>query len=166
MVVIDTLKGLPVTDPCRREIQVRWSDLDPNGHLRHTAYMDYGAQARVGFLSDCGFTLERFRKLHLGPVLFHEDTRYLREVHANECVVVTTELCGLSIDGKHWRMRNRIFKADGTLACVIDVQGAWLDTTTRKIVAPPSELQDAMRKAPHTQDYAEFSPQKPMTTPS
>jgi acyl-CoA thioester hydrolase len=162
MAVIDTMIGLPVTDPCRREFEVRWSDLDPNGHLRHSAYMDYAAQARVGFLNDCGFTLERFHQLHLGPVLFREDTQYLREVRANERVIVTTELSGLSANGKHWRMRHRMYKADGALACVIDVQGAWLDTATRKTVAAPAELQDAMRKAPHAHDYAEFTPEKPV----
>jgi acyl-CoA thioester hydrolase len=145
----------------RREFQVRWADLDPNGHLRHTAYMDYGAQARVAFLNDCGFTLERFRQLGIGPVLFREDTRYLREVRANERISVTTELSGLSANGKHWRMRHRIFKADGEQACVIDVQGAWLDLAARRIVPAPKELQEAMRKVPHTDDYAEFTPHKP-----
>jgi acyl-CoA thioester hydrolase len=151
-------------NPCRREFQVRWADLDPNGHLRHTAYMDYAAQARVGFLNDFGFTLERLQKLHLGPVLFKEDTQYLREVRANERISVTTELSGLSANDKHWRMRHQIFKVDGSLACVIDVQGAWLDLATRKLVAAPAELQVAMRRAPRTQDYAEFSLQKPATT--
>jgi len=163
MAVPVTKKGLHMTDSCRCEFQVRWADLDPNGHLRHSAYMDYAAQARVGFLNDCGFTLERFQKLHLGPVLFREDTQYLREVRANERISVTTELNGLSANGKHWRMRHRMFKSDGSLACVIDVQGAWLDLVTRKIVPAPAELQEAMRKAPRTQDYAEFAPQKPVT---
>lgn len=165
MAVIDIEKGTLVTAPNRREFQVRWADLDPNGHLRHSAYMDYAAQARVGFLNDCGFTLERFQKLHLGPVLFREDTQYLREVRANEQIAVTTELSGLSTNGKHWRMRHRMFKADGALACVIDVQGAWLDLATRKTVPAPAELQAAMRKVPRTQDYAEFTPQKPPTAP-
>lgn len=155
------VKGLQVADPYRREFQVRWADLDPNGHLRHTAYMDYAAEARVGLLNDSGFTLERFQKLRLGPVLFREETRYLHEVRANERISVTTELSGLSANGKHWRMRHRIFKADGSLACVVNVQGAWLDLATRKIVPAPAELQNAMRKVPHTQDFAEFTPQKP-----
>jgi len=150
-----------VTDPYRREFQVRWADLDPNAHLRHSAYMDYAAEARVGFLNDCGFTLERFQKLNIGPVLFREETRYLHEVRANERISVTTELSGLSANGKHWRMRHHIFKADGSLACVVDVQGAWLGLAARKIVPAPAELQDVMRNVPHTQDFAEFMPQKP-----
>ncbi len=150
-----------MTDPYRREFQVRWADLDPNAHLRHSAYMDYAAEARVGFLNDCGFTLERFQKLNIGPVLFREETRYLHEVRANERISVTTELSGLSANGKHWRMRHHIFKADGSLACVVDVQGAWLGLAARKIVPAPAELQDVMRNVPHTQDFAEFMPQKP-----
>lgn len=150
-----------MTDPYRREFQVRWADLDPNAHLRHSAYMDYAAEARVGFLNDCGFTLERFQKLNIGPVLFREETRYLHEVRANERISITTELSGLSANGKHWRMRHHIFKADGSLACVVDVQGAWLGLAARKIVPAPAELQDVMRNVPHTQDFAEFMPQKP-----
>ncbi len=151
-----------MTDPDRREFQVRWADLDPNAHLRHSVYMDYAAEARVGFLNDCGFTLERFQKLRIGPVLFREETRYLHEVRANERISVTTELSGLSANGKHWRMHHRIFKADGTLACVVNVQGAWLDLAARKTVPAPAELQNALRKAPRTQDFAEFLPQKPV----
>ncbi len=161
MVVLGTYKRLHVTDPYRREFQVRWADLDPNGHLRHSAYMDYAAQARVGFLNECGFTLERFQKMRLGPVLFREDTQYLREVRANERISVTTELSGLSANEKHWRMRHCIFKADNSLACVIDVQGTWLDLATRKTVPAPAELQAALHKMPHAQDYAEFTPQRP-----
>ena len=150
-----------MNEPFRREYQVRWADLDPNGHLRHSAYMDYAAQTRVSFLHDGGFTRERFQELHLGPILFREDTRYLREVRANETITVTTELSGLSANGKHWRMRHRIFKADGSLASVIEVQGAWLDLVSRRSVQAPAELLAALRALPRSSDYAEFVPQKP-----
>ncbi|MGA9852109.1 MAG: thioesterase family protein [Gammaproteobacteria bacterium] len=150
-----------MTTAHRREFEVRWADLDPNGHLRHTAYMDYAAQARVGFLNDYGFTLERFQKLRIGPVLFREETQYLHEVRANERIGVTTEVTGLSSNGKHWRIRHRIFRANGELACVVNVQGTWLDLVTRRVVPAPAELQEAMRKAPRADDYAEFTPEKP-----
>ncbi|MGH8282335.1 MAG: acyl-CoA thioesterase [Gammaproteobacteria bacterium] len=150
-----------MTTTYSREFSVRWADLDPNGHLRHTAYMDYAAEARVGLLNDCGFTLERFQKLCIGPVLFREETQYLHEIRANERISVTAEITGLSPNGKHWRIRHRIFRANGELVCVVNVQGAWLDLVTRKVVPALAELQDAMRKAPRAEDYAEFTPQKP-----
>lgn len=147
--------------PYQHEFEVRWADLDPNGHMRHTAYMDCAAQARVGFLKDCGFTLERFRTLGIGPVLFREETQYLHEVRANERLRVTSEVAGISPNRKHWRIRHRIYKSDGELACIVEVQGAWLDLRARKIAVPPPELIQAMEKVPRTEDYAEFEPQKP-----
>ena len=144
----------------QQEFEVRWADLDPNGHLRHTAYMDCAAQARVGFLHERGFTLERFRQLGIGPVLFREEARYLHEVRANERLRVTAEIAGLSPNRKHWRIRHLIYKSDGKLACIVEVQGAWLDLRARKIKAPPPELIAAMEQSPRTDDYAEFEPKK------
>jgi len=150
-----------VNSPYQQNFEVRWADLDPNGHMRHTAYMDCAAQARVGLLNDYGFTLERFRALGIGPVLFREEAQYLREVRANEHIRVTAKVAGLSRNRRHWRIRHCIFKQDGELACVVNVQGAWLDLAARKIAVPPAELAQAMEKAPRTEDYAEFEPRKP-----
>lgn len=41
-----------------KEIQIRWSDLDPNFHLRHSVYYDWGAWCRVEFLNEFGLTAE------------------------------------------------------------------------------------------------------------
>jgi acyl-CoA thioester hydrolase len=139
---------------------VRWSDLDPNGHVRHSAYADYGAQARVGFLAEHGFGLEQFHKLRLGPILFREDLKYLREIRAHERIGVTVEVSGVSPNRKHWRIRHRILRGDGELACVIDCQGAWFDLAARKVVPAPAELDAVMGQMPKSADYAEFTPQK------
>ncbi|HET7921630.1 MAG TPA: thioesterase family protein [Gammaproteobacteria bacterium] len=146
--------------PYSQVFAVRWADLDPNGHMRHTAYMDYAAQARVGFLAAEGFTLERFQTLRIGPVLFHEATDYLHEIRANERITVTTEVTGLSPNRKHWRIRHRIFNQSDTLACVVNVQGAWLDLVARRIVPAPADLLALMEQAPRSEDYAEFTPHK------
>ena len=34
----------------QQQVSVRWDDLDPNGHVRHSAYYNYGSQARVAYL--------------------------------------------------------------------------------------------------------------------
>lgn len=143
-----------------KTFEVRWADLDPNAHMRHSAYADYGAQARVGFLSEHGFGLGQFMKLRLGPILFREDLKYLREIRANEIIKVTCEAVGVSPNRKHWRIRHRIFRQDGELSCVIDCQGAWFDLVQRKVISAPPELEAAMQKMPKAEDYAEFTPQK------
>ncbi|HEV2321599.1 MAG TPA: acyl-CoA thioesterase [Gammaproteobacteria bacterium] len=139
---------------------IRWADLDPNGHMRHSAYADYGAETRIGFLSEHGFGLGQFMKLRIGPILFREELRYLREVHAHEAIQVSCEATGMSPNRKHWRIRHRIFRQDGELACIIDCQGAWLDLVQRKVVPASAELEAAMQKMPKAGDYAEFEPKK------
>ena len=143
-----------------KSFTVIWADLDPNAHMRHSAYADYGAQARIGFLTEHGFGLREFHKLGLGPILFREDLKYTREVRANEAIRVTCEATGISPNKKHWRIRHRIFRQDGELACTIDCQGAWFDLVNRKVVPAPAELQVVMDKMPKSADYAEFTPEK------
>lgn len=149
-----------MSDVYSRNFEVRWADLDPNGHMRHSAYTDYGAQTRVRFLSDHGFGLVEFQKLRMGPVLFREDTKFMREIRGNEQIRVTVEATGQSPNKKHFKLRHRIFREDGELACVIDCQGAWFDLVQRKVIPAPPELQTAMEQMPRAADYAEFTPQK------
>jgi acyl-CoA thioester hydrolase len=144
-----------------KSIQVRWSDLDPNGHVRHSAYADYGAQVRIGFFMEHDFDLAHFHKLGMGPILFREDLKYLREIRPNETIRVNCEVTGLSPNRKHWRFRHSVYRQDGELSCVIDCQGAWFDLVNRKVVPPTQELDAVMARFPRSADYAEFEPKKP-----
>jgi acyl-CoA thioester hydrolase len=147
-----------------RSYEVIWADLDANAHMRHTAYMDYAAQARVGWLHEMGFSIERLAALGVGPILFREETRYLREVRGGDRIRVGLELIGLSSNRKHWRFRQPIYRgsarADADVAAVVEVQGAWLDLRARKVAPPPAELLAAIEAWPRAAGYAEFEPQK------
>ena len=68
--------------------EVRWADMDPNRHLRHSVYLDYAAQTRVALFSDYGLPMDNIAKLGLGPVLFREEIKYVREVNSREEVTV------------------------------------------------------------------------------
>ncbi len=46
-----------------QKITVRWADLDPNGHVRHSIYYDYGAQARIAYLQREGFGLDWMKRM-------------------------------------------------------------------------------------------------------
>jgi acyl-CoA thioester hydrolase len=143
-----------------KTFEVIWADLDPNAHMRHSAYADYGAQARVGFLTEHGFGLKEFHQQKLGPILFREDLRYLREIRPSEKITVTCEAVGISPNRKHWKIRHRIYRQDGELACVIECQGAWFDLAQRKVIPSPDALAAVMEKMPRSEDYAAFEPKK------
>lgn len=135
---------------------VRWADMDPNVHMRHSAYTDYAAQVRLDFLADQGFTMRRFAELRIGPILFREDTRFLKEIGISETIRVTAELGGLSADGSRWRIIHTIYKADGRMAATVSVDGAWLDLSLRKLTIPPAEIVEAFQHVTCHETYADI----------
>ena len=66
------------------EGQVLWSQMDANQHMRHSAYADFAAQARLNMLESVGLKLSKLFEYNIGPVLFKEELIYLREVALNE----------------------------------------------------------------------------------
>jgi len=48
-------------DAFETRCEVRWADLDPNGHVRHTVFMDWATQCRVAALAAAGLTPRRFQ---------------------------------------------------------------------------------------------------------
>lgn len=137
--------------------EVRWSDLDANFHVRHSAYADYCASARVYCLADAGFPLEKFAKVQIGPILFKETLQYLKETPANVHVKVNMAIAGRSADGRKWRIRHELFRSsDNAKVAVVEVEGAWMSTALRKIVIPPPDLATAFDDVARTADFAEF----------
>ena len=99
--------------PYARTIWARWGDMDFNGHMRNTAYLDASGDLRVRYFADHGFTAGEFERLQVGPVILRDTLEYYRELHLLEEVEVRLSLLGLSDDGSHFRMRNDFRRLDG-----------------------------------------------------
>ena len=128
--------------------RTRWADMDPNGHMRHSAYADFAADQRVVSLARAGCSLQRFAELRIGPILFREETRYLKEISIGEEIRVDSKLVSVTADGSRWTIMHGIYKADGRLAATVAVDGAWLDLDRRKLTIPPAGLADLMSTMP------------------
>ena len=124
--------------------RTRWADMDPNGHMRHSAYADYAADQRVVVLAGWGYDVAQFARLRLGPILFREETKFLKEVHIGEEIRVDGRLAAINADGSRWSIVHTLYKADGRVAATVTVDGAWLDLDRRKLAVPPAELAQAM----------------------
>ena len=120
--------------------RTRWADMDPNGHMRHSAYADYAADQRVVVLSSWGFDVKRFAQLRMGPILFREETKFLKEIGIGEEIRVDGRLASVNEDGSRWSIVHTIYKANGYVAATVTVDGAWLDLDRRKLTVPPAEL--------------------------
>ena len=134
--------------PHSQTYTVRWAELDPNGHMRHSAYADFAADQRVQWLASEGYDLRKFAELRLGPILFREETKFLKEVGVGEEIRVDGRLAALSDDGSRWTIVHTLAKADGRVAALITVDGAWLDLDRRKLTTPPAELAAAFATMP------------------
>ena len=139
-----------------KKFDVIWADMDPNRHMRHTAYNDYAAQVRVSYMTDQGLSLEEMEKLMLAPVLFKEETQFLSEVRLGEQIEVDLQIAGLSADGERWKMVHHIRKRDGMLSAIISVEGAWIDLTKRKLKPPPASFASNTNALLKTADFQEI----------
>jgi acyl-CoA thioester hydrolase len=127
-----------------QEYTVRWAELDPNGHMRHSAYADFAADQRVQWLATIGYDIRRFAELRLGPILFREETKFLKELHGGERIRVEGRVTAAAPDGSRWTILHTIYKADGRAAATVEVDGAWLDLDRRKLTVPPADLAQAL----------------------
>jgi acyl-CoA thioester hydrolase len=134
-------------------IELRWADLDPNAHVRHSVYYDWAAMARIRFLERHGLGLEWMSRNGIGPVLFREEARFARELRFGDELRIELQLAAASADGRKWRMRHRILRGD-ELAATLEVDGAWLDLRARKIVVPPPEIVAGFAHLARTDDFA------------
>src|SRR5215467_1080896 len=94
----------------RLDIQHRWSDLDPNFHLRHSVYYDWGALSRIEFLYSHGLTAEVMSRLSFGPILFREECVFRKEVRMGDKVTIGLKLTKSKRDGSRWSIRHDIIK--------------------------------------------------------
>jgi acyl-CoA thioester hydrolase len=137
------------------EGRVLWSQIDANRHLRHSAYSDLAAQARLSVLEATGFDAKQMARQKVGPVLFREELVYLREIGLNDTVRVTCALQKCRGDGSRWSFTQGIFREDGVKAAQVNTDGAWIDTDNRKLTSLPTEMLERFRSIPRSETFVE-----------
>lgn len=134
----------------------KWSDFDPNRHMRHTAYNEYAAEVRVRYFSNLKFSIKEFNKYNIGPILFEESTSFRKEIHLGENISVNMKVSGLSKKNERWKITHEVFNEAGKLSAIIKVYGAWIDLEKRKLTIPPQEAQQLFVSAEKTFDFEEI----------
>ncbi len=137
----------------QKEIEIRWSDVDQNRHLRHSVYYDYGAHVRIRFIMESGFSVQKLGELQLGPILFHEECHFIKEVGLPETVTVNLLRDGAIEDFSKWILHHEMFNQKGEKVAHLKVKGAWINTARRKLTRPPEALNQAFASLPLGEDY-------------
>lgn len=132
-----------------KQIEIRWADLDPNFHVLHSKYYDFGAYVRMAFLVENAITPQFMLQHHIGPILFREEAVFKREIRFGDKVTINLQATYSKPDFSRWGMQHEIFAGkDQKLSAIINVEGAWLDTQKRKLSTPPQLVIDVFNQLP------------------
>ncbi|MEV7990439.1 acyl-CoA thioesterase [Streptomyces sp. NPDC086077] len=124
-----------MTEPFSVRVTVRGYETDVQGHLNQAVYLNYAEHARWSLLRAAGITQAGLVATGVGPVALETNIRYLRELLAGDEVDVT---CVFEWgEGKTFRMRQTIRKAEGTVAAELVGVGGLLDLKERRLLAEP-----------------------------
>jgi acyl-CoA thioester hydrolase len=136
-----------------KDLQIRWSDLDPNFHLRHSVYYDWGAFCRVEFLNEYGLTADLMVKLGFGPILFREECVFRKEIRSGDAVKINLQVTKSRKDFSRWSIQHRITKNGDLLCATINVDGAWMNVRERKLMSPPEKVIEVFEKMPREERF-------------
>ncbi len=135
-------------------IQVRWSDIDPNRHVRHSVYYDYGAYARVACFAQLGLTTMKLEEMRIGPILLREEAMFRKEIKFEDKPSIDTAFSRANADFSRWSIRHQLFKEDGKLAAMLNMDGAWIDLNKRKLTSPNEFILGILAQIPRTSDFS------------
>ncbi len=136
-----------------KKIEIRWADLDPNFHVLHSKYYDFGAYCRMAFLTEHGITTKLMMDNHIGPIIFREECLFKREIRFGDELEVFLYLSKCNEDGSRWSMMHELWINGNTLAAVINIDGAWIDTAIRKLAKPVEICKIGLELIPKTANF-------------
>ncbi len=136
---------------------VSWAQLDSNGHMANTAYLDTVVDTRFAYFASQGFPPSAFAKHRVGPVVRKDEVEYFKELRLQQAYTVDFRIAGLSDDGSRFRIVNEIRREDGELSARVTTLGGWFDLAARKLVAPPEALAAALRALEKTENFEVLS---------
>ncbi|MBC7866347.1 MAG: thioesterase family protein [Gloeobacteraceae cyanobacterium ES-bin-316] len=141
-----------------KQVEIRWADLDPNFHVLHSRYYDFGAYCRMAFFVENGLTPAWMKEQEIGPILFREEAVFKKEIVFGDLLHINLQILKLTSDMGRWSMRHELYKNKETLAAIITVDGAWLNTRLRKLARLPAAMQQLFDAAPKATEFTMSGP--------
>ena len=127
------------------EHQVRWDNLDANGHMRNSAYLDLSVQARFEFFAAGGFTPAEFARHGVGPVVLSETLTYKKECFLLETLRIQVRVTQIKEDGSRFSLVTDIYKSDGELAATVSVHAGVFHLARRRIGPAPESMLEILK---------------------
>mgnify|MGYP001038373559 CR=1 FL=1 len=126
----------------RTRLQVRWSDLDPYGHVNHAAYLTFLEQARIAALEDIGWGMAAIAAAGFRVVVARAELTYRRPAVAGDELEIASTIVELRPASSVWRQE---VGRDGEVLVEALVTGACTDFEGRPRRVPTA-FQEALRR--------------------
>jgi len=136
-----------------KKIEIRWADLDPNFHVLHSKYYDFGAYCRMSFFTENGVTVSFMQEHHIGPIIFREECLFKSEIKFGDVITINLLLDKVTEDYRKWTLQHELWKNGDTLAALITCDGSWMDTVLRKVTAPPARFAQCFDAIPRSAGF-------------
>ncbi|MCH1513865.1 MAG: acyl-CoA thioesterase [Acidimicrobiales bacterium] len=126
--------------PHRHNVKVRFYELDPYGHLNHSAYIQLFETGRIEMLEDLGISLNELEKNNFRFVVSQIETAFLKPVEAGSFLAIETEIIEMRRASSLW-WQQIVNKTD-----VVATQRARVAITNRdgKPVRAPQQIIEAL----------------------
>ena len=126
--------------PHRHNVKVRFYELDPYGHLNHSAYIQLFETGRIEMLENLGISLNELEKNNFRFVVSQIETAFLKPVEAGSFLTIETEIIEMRRASSLW-WQQIVNKTD-----VVATQRARVAITNRdgKPVRAPQQIIEAL----------------------
>jgi acyl-CoA thioester hydrolase len=132
--------------PFTARFTVRTYELDRNGHLNGSVYVQWADHARWECACAAGVSVDDLIGSGVGPVNLETTVRFHRELRAGAEVEVS---CAFEwSDGKTMRVLQEFRTTDGTLVAELVSVGGLLDLRERRLVSDPRECWRGLARDP------------------
>ena len=116
------------------QVKVRFYELDPYDHVNHTNYLAYFEAARVEFLEEVGWGLQKMKEQGWQIVVVELRARFMAAARLNDVLTVETEVGDIGRATSTWHQR---LTRDGEPIATLEVTAAFTDRSGRPRRIPP-----------------------------
>lgn len=137
-----------------KQISIRWSDIDANFHLRHSAYYDLSTQIRMQVLQEYGITMALMKEKGFGPVILREACEFKREIKQEDVITLKVAMSKTTSNASRFTIVHEFINANNKLCAIVTIDGAWIDTKLRKFTTLSQDLVSILlNDLPKTKDF-------------
>ena len=111
---------------------------------------------RMNALTAEGLSMKKLEELMIGPILFREEAIFKREIVFEDTITIDVEVVKARRDFARWSLRHHFIKADGVIAAIINIDGAWIDLAKRKLTVPGEFITSVFEKFPKAPDFEDL----------